>query len=294
MRVFLLFCSFIIGGALPFVWLLYLLEPSCSENLFPKSEELFPQIESQLRQPYRASDQSRKSEEKQHAANPHFSASADLTSILQFKQSSDKNTEAKREQKYKRWYDSGWWKHFFCEAKIGDVAIAYFTYCLVVVGAFQAWWLKRSVDHMHIIERAHVSGGANFQRKADGSIESLIVTINNYGKSPAFIGTVAATICEEAELGTFPGWKINHWTGHQFAKGWKGYVFGQISGQRVDIIFPFEAGKVIAGRIWYRDIFKRCHSVGFVLTTDQLTAVGAPRYWDERKEQNLGPAEGSA
>src|SRR5262249_52025209 len=100
------------------------------------------------------------------------------------------------------------------------------------------------------------------------------------------IGTVAATICDSAELDSFPGWGINEWTGHAFTKGWKGYVFGQISGQQIDVVFPYEAGKVICGRIWYRDIFKTERSVGFLLKTDDLTALGRESFWAEREEKD--------
>jgi hypothetical protein len=60
------------------------------------------------------------------------------------------------------------------------------------------------------------------------------------------------------------------------------------------VCLPYEAGKIIVGRIWYRDIFKKHHSVGFVLKTDDLSAVGgrtASDYWKERLEKGLGPAE---
>ena len=59
---------------------------------------------------------------------------------------------------------------------------------------------------------------------------------------------------------------------------------------RTDVVFPYEGGKVIVGRIWYRDIFKKCYSVGFVLNTDGLTAVGGHEsYWEEREEKNIRP-----
>jgi hypothetical protein len=138
---------------------------------------------------------------------------------------------------------------------------------------------------MRISERAHISGGANRGRRKDGT-DVLVVTINNHGKTPATIGTVAATICEEGELNEFPGWKIDYWPGHAFKKEWKGYVFGQIAAQLTDVVFPFQAGKVIAGRIWYRDIFKNPHSVGFLLRTDDLTAVGRKAFWEEREDED--------
>jgi hypothetical protein len=91
-------------------------------------------------------------------------------------------------------------------------------------------------------------------------------------------------------LSTFPGWVADRWEGHAFEKAWKGYVFGYIPGQLSDIILPYEPGKVIAGRIWYRDIFNKHYSVGFLLRTDNLSAVGGhPSFWEERQEQGAYP-----
>jgi hypothetical protein len=150
---------------------------------------------------------------------------------------------------------------------------------------FQAFYLARTITHNRRIERAHVSGGANRGRKSDGS-EVLIVTINNYGKTQATIGTVAATICKEEELDAFPGWGVNQWTDHVFVKEWKGYVFWQIGGQQIDVVLPFQTDSVIAGRIWYSDIFKKRYSVGFLLKTDDLTAIGRKSFWEEREEKD--------
>src|SRR5262249_41012621 len=72
----------------------------------------------------------------------------------------------------------------------------------------QAFYLARTITHIRRVERAHVSGGANSGVTKDGR-EVLVVTINNLGKTPATIGTVAATICEEGELDAFPGWDVN-------------------------------------------------------------------------------------
>jgi hypothetical protein len=170
--------------------------------------------------------------------------------------------------------DSEWWL-------VGLTGVLAFV-GLLQTGVFtwQGIQLKRTVTHLAISERAHVSGGANRARKNDGS-EFLVVTVNNYGKTATTIGTIAATICEKHELTSFPGWKI---------KDWKGYVFGPVHGQVTDVILPHEQGKVIVGRIWYRDIFNKCYSVGFVLNTDDLTAVGEHEsYWEEREEKNLRP-----
>jgi hypothetical protein len=169
---------------------------------------------------------------------------------------------------------------FYATTALAGIAVLQF-----FVFGWQGIQLGRTVRHLAISERAHVSGGANNITTTDGR-NLLVVTINNYGKTPASIGTVAATICEEGELDLFPGWKVKDWPGHAFFGGWKGYVLGQIGRQKIDVGFPFEAGKVIAGRIWYRDIFKKQYSVGFLLKTDTLTAVGRRPFWEEREESD--------
>lgn len=166
------------------------------------------------------------------------------------------------------------------------------TWVLVALAALQfgalcaqAFYLARTITHSRRVERADVSGGAN-KITTPNDRQLLVVTINNYGKTRAFIGTVAATICEEGELDSFPGWGVTAWEGHPFIKKWTGYVFGQIAGQLIDVAFPFEAGKVIAGRIWYRDVFKNEYSVGFLLKTDDLRAISRKSFWEEREEKD--------
>jgi hypothetical protein len=180
---------------------------------------------------------------------------------------------------------SEYWTIFGHRLKLTDTLLGVFTFLLIPVGLIQAYILRRSVQHMRISERAHVSGGANSGTTPDGR-RVLVIAVNNYGKTEATIGTVAATICEEGELDAFPGWKVNDWAGHVFVKNWKGYVFWQTSGQRIDVVLPFQSGKVIAGRIWYRDIFKKQYSVGFLLKTDDLTAIGRRSFWEEREEKD--------
>jgi len=165
--------------------------------------------------------------------------------------------------------------------------LAFVTAILILVGLFQGSVMWKTIEHMRLSERAHVSGGANWRRRDDGSIIDLVVTINNYGKTRATIGTVAATICDQTELDSFLGWEVSNWPDHPFVKEWKGYVFGQTAGRQIDVVFPFEAGKVIAGRIWFTDIFKKQYSIGFLLKTDDLTAVGGRKsFWEEREEKD--------
>jgi hypothetical protein len=150
-----------------------------------------------------------------------------------------------------------------------------------LVFGWQGRQLKRTVDHLAISERAHVSGGANRGTRQPDGADVLVVTINNYGKTPTTIGVVAASVCTRAELAAFPGWQVFEW---------KGFVFGQVRSQLTDVTFPYEKDKVMVGRIWYRDIFRKRHSVGFVLDTNNLTAVGdQDAYWEEREERTIRP-----
>ena len=43
------------------------------------------------------------------------------------------------------WENGGFWNRFFCEIKFSDAALVWLTLCLVVVGAFQGYWLARTV-----------------------------------------------------------------------------------------------------------------------------------------------------
>ena len=51
-------------------------------------------------------------------------------------------------------------------------------------------------------------------------------------------------------------------------------------------------GRIVYGRIYYRDIFNKCHSSGFALRAlDGMPAAQVPDgYWEDRDELDLGPA----
>jgi hypothetical protein len=54
-------------------------------------------------------------------------------------------------------------------------------------------------------ERAYIAGGINFRNLFEGD-SVMLVTMSNYGKTPAFIGTVAVGICPEERLNERPKW----------------------------------------------------------------------------------------
>jgi hypothetical protein len=82
------------------------------------------------------------------------------------------------------------------------------------------WRVTRiAAEHIPHVERAYVSGGAT---GVASSPEHFAVTVDNYGKTPAFIGTIWANIVPENELpdtpvydppglGQFGGQNIETW-----------------------------------------------------------------------------------
>src|SRR5262249_29744408 len=87
------------------------------------------------------------------------------------------------------------------------------------------------------------------------------VTVDNYGKTPAFIGTIWAKIVPENELPDTPVYdppEFGRFGGQTLKPDTSGHFAGVT--RLLDVI----EGRVIYGRIWYRDIFKECHSAGFI------------------------------
>jgi hypothetical protein len=184
-----------------------------------------------------------------------------------------------------------WWRHVFDDA---ESYIALFT-AVLAVGTLALWWSTRrlwtvtkiAAEHIPKVERAYIFGGAGHPVINDvADATRLVVTINNYGKTPAFVGTVAIGTSPWAALDKFSTWKNYKW---------KGYALPAPSQFTSDVDCPYRAGEIVYGRIWYRDIFNKCHSAGFALVmhaTEGLPAVpGHEEYWQEREENDLGPAE---
>src|SRR5215469_18787335 len=83
------------------------------------------------------------------------------------------------------------------------------TATVLAVSTIFLWWSTRrlwrvtriTAEHIPHVERAYVSGGA---AGVDKSPEHFAVTVDNYGKTPAFIGTIWANIVPENELPDTP------------------------------------------------------------------------------------------
>jgi len=146
------------------------------------------------------------------------------------------------------------------------------------------WRVTRvAAEHIPHVERAYVSGGA---RWTDVGATQFCVTINNYGKTPAFVGTI---IIETVEVGRPVPQKPVY-----AAKGsFMGYLIKPDITLQSSLTGACPAdGRLIYGRIYYRDIFNKCHSSGFALQAlPGMPAAQVPdAYWDDRDERDLGPA----
>lgn len=172
------------------------------------------------------------------------------------------------------------------------------TATVLTLSTIGLWWSTRrlwkvtgiAAQHIPHVERAYISGGANVANRtlSTGHIQvdssRLVVTINNYGKTPAFIGTVAVATSDK--LGP-------KFSGPWQRQEWKGYVLpAPTRSLRPDVHCNYEQDKIVFGRIWYRDIFMKHHSCGFALyMREGLPAVpGHEAYWEDRDEKDLGPA----
>jgi hypothetical protein len=147
------------------------------------------------------------------------------------------------------------------------------------------WRITRiAAEHIPHVERAYVSGGTPW---TDDSLTELRLTINNYGKTPAFVGTV---IIGMIEAGTPVPEKPVYAGKGEFAGA---VVKPDVTLRFFSITRPcVPDGRVVYGRIYYRDIFNKCHSSGFALRAlSGMPAAQAPdAYWEDRDEPDLGPA----
>jgi hypothetical protein len=111
-----------------------------------------------------------------------------------------------------------WVAKFFCDAKIGDVSIAFFTWCLVVVGGLQASRLRETIATMEQTERPFMIFAANFaisgltsQPDQNGRVKlALTYSFQNYGRSPARLRRFTITTRIDPELPPIPAY-----TGYQ-------------------------------------------------------------------------------
>jgi hypothetical protein len=170
------------------------------------------------------------------------------------------------------------------------------TATILLVSTIALWWSTRrlwrvtriAAEHIPHVERGYVSGGAT---GVVGEPQHFAVTVDNYGKTPAFIGTIWENIVPENELPDIPVYdppEFGRFGGQMLKPDTSGHFSG------IRRLWDVIEGRALYGRIWYRDIFKQCHSAGFILRivgASQIVAFpNRDAYWEDRDERDLGPA----
>jgi hypothetical protein len=184
-----------------------------------------------------------------------------------------------------------WWHPFVCEVKATDLALAYFTLMLVIVGWFT---LDRSERSTRKTERAYLAGGGDIQRSPAGQLQRdannkrlFRMEIGNHGKTPAFLHAFDIHFCTLAKVQNGPRPVTQRYTHvDQFPPGEKHRWIGPL---RPILCEKFD---VIYGAFWYEDIWRRKFCSRFILriengrTHSNVTGVD-PSYrewdWTEKK-----------
>jgi hypothetical protein len=108
---------------------------------------------------------------------------------------------------------SSWLKSFWCDTKAGDAALVLFTYCLVIVGAFQAFWLWKTVratrDSVNAFidgDRAHMfyDGAEPLSDSTWKNNPEVRFDFRNHGKTSAILIKVGLRLFVARELPTKP------------------------------------------------------------------------------------------
>ena len=201
---------------------------------------------------------------------------ADLPFILQFIEAKAQQDERDTELQNQSKKGLSWATKFVCDAKIGDVAIAFFTWCLVIVGALQARRLRQTIATMEQTERPFMVFSnfkiSNFTSAPDAAgMVKLLLTYGyiNHGRSPAFVRRLNQTINAGESLPktpTYGGYESNRFVisvGGGFASTNPVEIF--LDGEVIKKLFLGEYNLWIYGHFEYTGISPFPHSHRFVL-----------------------------
>jgi hypothetical protein len=142
-----------------------------------------------------------------------------------------------------------------------------------VIATFTAtlWWISRSqLKHSHRTERAYMSGGgvpARHSELVPGTFTQVVqrtvltgdfeLHINNHGKTPGELMKIAIEFCDAANIPIKPTYNpepFHDWIGPGT----------QSRPMRRKPIPKDRPATAVYGRIYYRDIFGKNHSSGFI------------------------------
>ena len=204
------FAFLAIGAVVVILLMAFWIRPLCSAE-----SENFYALQIQQLQPVRTEERAKRSAQQTRAPNENKKSTKESTAPTEIFKAKIEQKKAEEIQEGKNWYEYGWWKKFLCELKIGDVAIGFFTYCLVVVGAFTMWVVDKTAKRT---ERAYIVCGGPFgkRKKKAGFLKRFFqekedqpqffnsaqnftypwrMAIHNYGKTTAFITEIKWGFC---------------------------------------------------------------------------------------------------
>jgi hypothetical protein len=148
-------------------------------------------------------------------------------------------------------------KSFLCDLKITDVAIAFFSYCLAVIG----WFTIRSNEQtVRTLERAFIAVGPTKIQTSHSPPPnvSLKLVVDNTGRTAATIFEVCGEFSRSPPSGNVPVYS-----------GRVDLTDLSIPGGKEEVVVPFNfedgylGNQFFWGYLRYRDIFKNVHTARF-------------------------------
>jgi hypothetical protein len=130
-----------------------------------------------------------------------------------------------------------------------------------VIAAFTCmlWYANREQTKRHReVERAYIWGGGGLDKN---NPNILVLTVNNYGKTPGLLTEFAVGFCHRTSIPATPTYSIQE----QF-HDWIPPIAEMIRQVRSVGLPPFPE-PLIFGRFWFRDVWDVKHSIGFILVT---------------------------
>jgi hypothetical protein len=211
---------------------------------------------------------------------------------------SDK-TDSKNEAGDHRTDAYKWISKFFCEAKIGDIAIAFFTYCLVIVGGLQARRLRQTITTMEQTERPYMLlsdltiRGIHTPPDEAGIVKVLLeYKTTNYGRSPAFLRRTFLAAAVAKELSEPPRYDDTNAIRFIVAvNGWYGSIAPSevgIDGNRIRELLAGNSEFFVWGMLEYSGIAPSPHKTRFAYrmifddngNSKQFYPDGPDSYWE--------------
>jgi hypothetical protein len=133
---------------------------------------------------------------------------------------------------------------------------------------------RRTIQHMALSERAHISGGYSLKSNA----HQIFPTINNFSKTTAFVTRVSVRVCPPGlpQEPMYPDDRPNS----RFV-GYEVPPYGSIDATHVWAVRAGPQDTIFYGGIWYRDVFGDEHFSGFIidLADEGIGLAGHSQYW---------------